>query len=278
MRAASVPRPRPGSLAPLIMGLLAATAPPAAGMQANLLGHVTDAETGLPIAGAQVTFESTSTTRTTSELGYFTFTQVPVGVHFISVEALGYAPRRVSVTLSEDEAYETEVLLSAEPLEVEGLTVSVIPRRTFNQLRDLDLRLERGTGQFILRKEMVQRGGNLVDLLRGRRGVRIGGAGGGTMANRTVQLRRAAHITSTGPGRYTISDCFPAVFVDGRRYSRRASLGDEPTDLTVFYADEMEAVEVYSGASVPAIIGGGDAACGAILIWTRRGPARRGGS
>ena len=244
-------------------------------VSANLLGYIHDEVTGRAIQGASVLFESMSTSKTTSELGFFTFTDVPIGVHFLRIEALGYAERRVQVRLSDDQSYETEVYLSSEAVELEGLSVEVIPRRTFNELRDLDIRLDRGPGQFILRTEIDQRGGNLISPLQGRRGVRIQGSGG-ISSGRSVQLRRAQHLTSTAAGQHTIVACYPAVFVDGRRFSRRASLGDQETDLTEFLSSDMDAVEVYSGSSVPAVFGGGDAACGAILVWTRRGPQRRG--
>ena len=259
-----------------LVAVLATGSVPAEERAANLLGFVRDLETGQPVTGASVRLESMNTVRITNALGFFAFTDVPVGVHSLVVESLGHEERRIQVRLSEDKSYETQVLLSADPILLEGLTVRVIPRRTFNELRDLDIRLSRGFGRFVLRKELEQRGGNLITLIQGMPGVRVQGSGG-TMANRTVILRRAAHITSPSVGVVAIESCYPAVFVDGRRFSRRASLGDQPTDLTEFLASDMDAVEVYSGASVPAAFGGGDAACGAILVWTRRGPGWSGG-
>jgi len=259
-----------------LVALVAAAAVPAEEPAANLLGYVRDLETGKPITGASVRLESMHTVRITNALGFFAFTDVPVGVHFIVVESIGREQRRIQVWLTEDKSYETEVLLGTEPILLEGLTVRVIPRRTFNELRDLDIRLSRGFGRFVLRKELEQRGGNLITLIQGMPGVRIQGSGG-TMANRTVILRRAAHLTSPAAGVITVESCYPAIFVDGRRFSRRASLGDQPIDLTEFLASDMDAVEVYSGTSVPAAFGGGDAACGAILVWTRRGPPWSGG-
>ena len=259
-----------------LVALLAAGSVRADERAANLLGYVRDMEAGRPITGASIRLESMNTVRITNELGFFAFTDVPVGVHFIVVESIGREQRRIQVTLNEDKSYETEVLLSTEPVVLEGLTVQVIPRRTFNELRDLDIRLSRGFGRFVLRKELEQRGGNLITLIQGMPGVRVQGSGG-TMANRTVVLRRAAHLTSPGAGVISVESCYPAIFVDGRRFSRRASLGDQPIDLTEFLASDMDAVEVYSGASVPASFGGGDAACGAILVWTRRGPGWSGG-
>jgi len=243
--------------------------------EANLLGYVRALDNQRAIQGATVLLESTNTVAITNELGFFTFTNVPVGVHFLRIEAPGFEERRMQVRLTEDQSYETFIEMGPEPLELQGLRVEVMPRRTFNQLRDLDIRMERGFGDFILREEMEERGGNLMTLIQGRPGVRIQG-GGGQMSDRTVVLRRAQHITSSTPGSVELSACYPAVFVDGRRFSRRSSLGDQPTDLTEFLAADMDAVEVYAGSSVPAIIGGGDAACGAILIWSRRGPARAG--
>ena len=263
----------------LVLALAALSAMPALAAEraANLLGYVRDASTGRAVAGASVTLETTSTQSVTNELGFFTFTDVSLGVHHLVVEALGFEERRLQVRLAEDTSYETEILLGPQPVELEGLSVDVIPRRTFNELRDLDIRLSRGFGQFVLREELDQRGGNLINAIQGMAGVRVQG-GGGTISNRTVILRRAKHITSPSAGVFAVEACYPAIFVDGRRFSRRASLGDQPTDLTEFLSSDMDAVEVYSGTSVPAIFGGGDAACGAILIWMRRGPVRtRGG-
>ena len=259
-----------------LVALVAAAAVPAEERAANLLGYVRDFETGRPITGAAVRLESMNTEKVTNELGFFAFTDVPLGVHSLVIKSLGYEDRRIQVGLTEDKSFETEVLLSRDPILLEGLTVRVIPRRTFNQLRDLDIRLARGFGRFVLRRELEQRGGNLITLIQGMPGVRIQGSGG-TMANRTVILRRAAHLTSPAAGVITVESCYPAIFVDGRRFSRRASLGDQPIDLTEFLASDMDAVEVYSGTSVPAAFGGGDAACGAILVWTRRGPGWSGG-
>ena len=61
-------------------------------------------------------------------------------------------------------------------------------------------------------------------------------------SGRSVQLRRAQHLTSTAAGQHTIVACYPAVFVDGRRFSRRASLGDQETDLTEFLSSDMDVV------------------------------------
>ena len=245
---------------------------PAEDRAANLLGYVRDIRTGRPVTGASVELVSMSTERITNDLGFFAFTDVPLGEQVLIIESLGYEQRRLLVRLDDNKSFQTEILLGTAPLELEGLSVSVIPRRTFNELRDLDIRLGRGFGRFVLRKEMEERGGNLITLIQSLPGVRIQGSGS-MMSNRTVILRRAAHIVSTAPGVMAIANCYPAIFVDGRRFSRRASLGDQPTDLTEFIASDMDVVEVYSGTSVPAAFGGGDAACGAILIWTRRGPA-----
>jgi outer membrane cobalamin receptor len=50
-------------------------------------------------------------------------------------------------------------------------------------------------------------------------------------------------------------------------------VGHNPVDLTAFPVSDIEAVEIYRGATVPGEFGGGDAACGALVVWTRRGGA-----
>ena len=68
--------------------------------------------------------------------------------------------------------------------------------------------------------------------------------------------------------------CYPAVYVDGSSWSRpkAGGIGHDPVDFSQFYTMDIEALEIYKGAgSVPGEFGGGDAACGAIIVWTRRG-------
>ncbi|RMH14199.1 MAG: hypothetical protein D6701_11515, partial [Gemmatimonadetes bacterium] len=53
---------------------------------------------------------------------------------------------------------------------------------------------------------------------------------------------------------------------------KRSTVSLERGDLDLIRPEDIEAIEVYRGASeVPAEFGGSDAGCGAIVIWTRRG-------
>ncbi|HBE00040.1 MAG TPA: hypothetical protein DC060_17810, partial [Gemmatimonadetes bacterium] len=113
---------RGGILTALVV-LLAAGAVPAEERAANLLGYVRGLQTRQPITGASVKLESMNTVRVTNALGFFAFTDVPLGTHELVIESLGHEERRIQVRLSEDKSYETDVELSTEPILLEGLTV-----------------------------------------------------------------------------------------------------------------------------------------------------------
>lgn len=265
------------SLCLVAVALLASAPSSAEAQRANLLGRVMDQSTNRPIENVAVRLEGVSGASVTNPLGMFRFSGIRPGMHFISLEALGYEDLRVRIEIPGDESYETWIRLGPDPLELEGLEVSVMPRKLYTDMVDLATRIDRGFGEFLLRGQIEERGGNLVNLIQGLPGVTVTG-GGGSLSGRSVILRRARHITSTAPGVHVAEECYPAVFVDGKRFSRRARFGDQATDLTEFQAADLDAVEVYSGASVPAVFGGGDAPCGAVILWTRRGPARRQGT
>ncbi len=141
-------------------------------------------------------------------------------------------------------------------------------------------------GDFVMKEELERRGGSLATALQGRAGLRVvTGAGG--FRERYIVLRNGRDLPGGGAtigvndargqgGAPTTAEtfCYPAVYVDGSRWSRPKSggVGHDPVDFNVFYTMDLEAVEIYKGAgSVPGEFGGGDAACGAIVVWTRRG-------
>ncbi|HSM07312.1 MAG TPA: TonB-dependent receptor plug domain-containing protein, partial [Longimicrobiales bacterium] len=157
--------------------------------------------------------------------------------------------------------------------------------RLFGDMVDLQRRMEMGFGDFLVRRDLEHRGGTLASALQGRLGVRVL-TGGNRPGERYIVLRQSRDITSVpasrqngetldaGPAELIQEYCFPSVWVDGRRFStpRSGGVGHDPVDFSQFLTLDIEAVEVYRGAaSVPGEFGGGDAACGAVVIWTHRG-------
>jgi hypothetical protein len=83
---------------------------------------------------------------------------------------------------------------------------------------------------------------------------------------------------ASGRGRTSITDlmsggsyCWLTVYQDGALLYRNGSRLPPPDFERDFRVSELESVEVYrSSAEVPVEYGGTSAACGVVLLWTRR--------
>jgi outer membrane cobalamin receptor len=156
-------------------------------------------------------------------------------------------------------AQRVEVRLSTRPVELAPVLVSVEPRRWFSDRAGLEDRIERGNGIILTRTELdLRQPTNLGDAMRGLPGVTVFGSGGGITATYTVQLRNATRMDGV--------ICQPMVWVDGQKW------GNDGSAFTDIHGFEVEAVEIYRGPSeVPGEFSGGDANCGVVVVWTRRG-------
>lgn len=255
----------------------------------GVFGTVREFGTIRGIEQAQVRVKDTDVSALTNRRGFFAIPDLPQGLYVLEVSALGYETREIVVRLSGSNAFNVEVELSAQAIAMEGITVTAVPRRLFGDMVNLHRRMSLGGGTFVMKAELETRGGNLAQILQGRAGVRIVPSPD-RPGGQYIVLRRARDLISgvqgaTGPGadeavgdigRFTLNtvNCYPAVWVDNQQWSqpRAGGVGHDPVDITEFLAVDLEAIEIYRGAgSVPGEFGGGDAACGAIVIWTRRG-------
>ena len=130
--------------------------------------------------------------------------------------------------VSGDFSQMAEVLLSAQPLEIEGVFVSALPRRSSRDLDGMVRRMNSGFGSFLTREVLERRPmARLFDFLREIPGVRVDQRG--FDATMVVRGQR----------------CSPHVYVDGVPFP----IWDENT----FVSQDLEAIEVYVGyAGIPA--------------------------
>ena len=252
----------------------------------GVFGMVRDVATGRGIEAARVQIKDSDAEVLTNRNGFFSFSDLPQGLYVLEVATLGYQAREIVVRLSGSGAYKVDVDLSVEAIALEGITVTAVPRRLFGDMVDMQRRMELGFGDFVMKEELERRGGSLAMALQGKAGVRVI-AGTGGFRERYIVLRNGRDLPGGGAipadgdvrgqaGGATTAEtfCYPAVYVDGSRWSRPKSggVGHDPVDFNTFYTMDLEAVEIYKGAgSVPGEFGGGDAGCGAIVVWTRRG-------
>lgn len=251
----------------------------------GIFGVIRDAETSRPIEAVEISVQETSLRVVTNSNGFYAIPDVKPGIYVLDVAHIGYSDREIVVRVDGGGAYQVDLTLEVDAIPLEGITVSVLPARLFGDMVDLHRRMEMGFGDFIVRQELEQRGGTLATILQGKSGVTVV-TGPSRAGEKFIVLRRAIDLVQRPPDPTSADNvsgdippadlqfCFPAVWVDGARWSRPRSggVGHDPIDFTQFVTMDIEAVEIYRGAgSVPGEFGGGDAACGAIVIWTRRG-------
>jgi carboxypeptidase-like protein/TonB-dependent receptor-like protein len=216
-----------------------------------VIGRVVDSESRMGVAGAEVRVRDAEMATLTNDHGLFSLEGMPWGIYVIEVVHLGYAPREIPLRVTGGLTQNVEILVSQQAMEVEGLTVTVEPRRFHGAMEGLIGRMELGFGDYLTRDQIDMRGASfLPDLLVGLPGVRLFEGG------RSLIIR----------GR----ECIPLVFVDGIRW-----FVDPVAGLKEIPTSDIEALEFYKGtASIPAEFNfstNGQVGCGAIVVWTRRG-------
>jgi hypothetical protein len=218
---------------------------------AVLTGTVT-ATNGQPLEGAQILLLGTQLGGRTDQAGNFRLGGLPGGTQSIEVRQIGYAPRRYAVDLLPEKVSKVNPVLEEravvlEAVEVAGKKGSGIP--------GFDQRKKSGFGTYITRDDIEKRGAlRTSDLFRTIPGVQVNWNGSGY----TVQMARSA-----------AGYCPVQYYIDGSPF---LSTGGDDMDQIV-QPQDIQAIEVYKGPTeTPAEFqGGGSAACGTIVIWTRRG-------
>ncbi len=214
-----------------------------------ITGRVIDRTTRKGIANAELTIRDEGIGTLTNERGMFTLEKIPYGVYIIDVRHIAYADRELPLHVAGGLTQNLAIELSEQAMELEGLTVTVEPRRFYNDMEGLVRRMNLGFGDFMLRSDIEARAAtSLPELLMGMSGVRLRG-GSLFIRGRT---------------------CLPMVFMDGRLTRLDPDRG--MLDIMLF---DVEVVEFYKGtASIPAEFNystNSQAGCGAVVIWTRRG-------
>lgn len=195
--------------------------------------------TGAPGAGGTVW------AGVTDEGGAFAAMAIPAGVFELRTEALGYRAVTSPVDLRGGREMEVRVELPPAPLELEPLVV-VSRRRSRLEAAGFYERRRAGQGYSLTREEIeAHRPLRASDLFRRIPGVQL----------ETPRRGGAPLLRFRG--------CYPDVVLDG------APLGQPVAIDQILTPDDIEAVEVHSGAFFPARVG--IRSCGTVMIWSREG-------
>jgi hypothetical protein len=214
---------------------------------------VLDGRTSRPIVGATVSLLSNGATTVTQAEGAFRLQVVDGGRFVLEIRHVAYVTRSDAILLAEGQNAIVHIRLVETAIELPPISVETRSRR----LDDAGFfsRKERGIGAFVTREDMDRRKvGNVSDILASVAGLR-----------RSMTSEGDSRLDSRG-GRMITRRCELQYFIDGVR----SEIGKVGVDIIPIA--NVEGIEIYRGGSeVPMQFDSGSAACGAIVIWTRRG-------
>jgi hypothetical protein len=222
----------------------------------RVVGRVVDHTTGngLPLArvlisserdspqGQQIVWQGIS-----GPQGHFDAGALPAGTFELRVETLSFSPLAYSIILEGEASVDLHVEMVPEALELSPLVITTTrPRRL--ELGGFYDRRATGFGTTMTRAEIEELSPpRVTDLFYGLAGVQVIPSSRGGSAD--IRLRRG---------------CTPQVVLDGAPFTYPVSLDD------LVNVGELEAVEVYQGATAGALPYYSTNSCGTIMVWTRR--------
>ena len=301
----SLSRPdRDGRQAPPIVRLTVSemelTREAAGSVHSQLSGAVRDTS-GRPVGGADVRILELDLVAATDATGAFLFQRVPAGRYTVRVSSVLHRGAQATIDVREQSAMHLAVALERAPgllASAEGTPAeaATYPRAALvhRDIIGFETRRARGNGNFLTREEIDRTAAtNMVDVLRRVPGVQVhtvrstmpGGQTrfvvqvdrGSPGASLPDAVRAPPSTDATGQPVAAAREpsmsrvvCEPTYYLDGVEQQRMES----GMDLELRSSD-LEAIEVYRRADVPAEFPSRPNECGVVLIWTRAFAAPR---
>ena len=225
---------------------------------ARVTGRVVN-KSGAPVAGARIGLMGASAATTSRTNGEFTLDSLPSGTQALVVRQIGYRPTEVPVELSARSP--ARVMVRLGDFVPELSPVEVVSRRDEGLQKVGYLDRKRSSGGYFLTPEQIEkrRATQFTDLMRTIPGLQVQSQGRDAMLT-------SSRSSGTGSG-----GCV-TVYVDGAPWQQL-----QPGDLDSFIQpDEVAAVEVYSGAQIPAQFMTPGQSCTAVVVWTKTRVLSRG--
>jgi len=212
------------------------------------------------VPGAMVAAIGTDASVQADAFGRFSLPGIVAGSGIIEARAVGYQPGHSQTIVRADSVQDIDIVLGdsvtvLDPVVVEGEYTPYLARIGFLRRKQIS------QGHFLDTADVKRSGAvRFEEIFRVVPGVRIRPNGSGYV----VELQRGeGNSINTGS-----SYCPPAYFVDGVYFP----LPPLQTTTVPIVPSEILALEVYSNLfSAPAQYQRREAACGVILIWTKRG-------
>jgi hypothetical protein len=252
---------------------------------AAFAGRVLIDSTTMPVEGAEIYFPELSKVGRSAANGEFRIPEIPAGEQRVIVRRLGFAALDAKLTFAPNATLDRTVFLSR----VHTLdSVVVVDHASERAMRDFNDNKRLGLGHFMDRDELAKlsQGAKLDRIVSQWPGIALAfGSGGRTWITGTHASPlpcMAATATCAESHGYYFPDrteaaigvkvaCYPQVYVDDVLMNR--GYPTRPFELTSMFADQVEAIEWYSGPSqTPSRYSNLGAICGVLVIHTRRTP------
>jgi len=264
----------------LVRGLLAAALCAGGGVTAahaqqtgRVAGTVTDAATGQPLAGAQVSIAGTQIRAITNEQGSYALANVPAGTVQVQATMIGYSMATGSGTVADggtatvNLSLQTATLL-LDQLVVTGTAGAARRREVGNSISQIEV--STASEPAASTEQLIQ--GNAP-------GVTIMESSGQVGAGRQIRLRGSVSVAmSSSPliyvdGVRVRSDPYPvSKFPEERIDGSGSGSNSVATALNDIDPNDIERIEVIKGAAATTLYGT-EAAAGVVQIFTKRGNA-----
>lgn len=249
---------------------------------ATLAGVVLADSTERPIVSAEVMISGLTISARSDSLGGFVLKGIPAGRHQVVVRAIGFAEFRTLLTFRAGERQEADLLLTPTVQTLTKVDVTAAKSTSGNNPRiaEFDERKKIGIGHFLTQDYFEKgEGRKLPELLIAK----IPGLRTETFSGRRAVASTRGKITFGKTPKGDEVDramkanaaCYVQVIVDDIvRYGSK-------TDESLFDIDQIDpstiaAIEYYTVAQLPLQFNrGGNAPCGALVIWSRWGPLKK---
>jgi TonB-dependent SusC/RagA subfamily outer membrane receptor len=240
----------------------------AQGTGGGVRGRVTDAASGAPVVGAQVTVEGATVGAVTGEDGAYAIVQAPAGARTLVARRIGFAQARQPVTVVAGQTATADFVLRAaavalDQVVVTGTAAPTSRRALGTSVASVDSGALRNTQAVSLDQALQGKvaGAQIVQ--------NSGNPGGGGIS---VRLRGTSSFISGSDPLYVVD----GVIVDNssaqiRDLGARSNTQNRIADIN---PNDIERIEVIRGAAAAALYGS-RANNGVVQIFTRRGQAGR---